>query len=245
MSKQIADGRFNLLSAIIVMPAFNEAGVIAAVIDEIKKYCNLPIMVVDDASTDNTAAVAEASGAIVVKLCVQLGAWGATQTGIRYALRHKYRFVISMDADGQHQASCLQKIARPVKIGDADVCIGTCIRRGSILRQLAWKMMRKTSGLSLEDLTSGFRVYNQSAMLELAGWRATLLEYQDIGVLLMLQSQGLKILDTEVDMLQRINGPSRVFRSWSLVGYYMCHTLLLGLTKRRSNIKSKVSAPPR
>ncbi len=69
--------------------------------------------------------------------------------------------------------------------------------------------------------------------MRLAGWRATLLDYQDIGVLLLLQSRGLRITDVDVDMRVRLNGPSRIFRSWLLVAYYMCHTLLLGLTKRK------------
>ena len=93
--------------------------------------------------------------------------------------------------------------------------------------------MKKASGLSLEDVTSGFRVYNRRAIRELARRRATLLDYQDIGVLLLLQSRGLKIVDVEVAMQPRRNGRSRVFHSWLMVTYYMCQTLLLGLTKRR------------
>ena len=94
-------------------------------------------------------------------------------------------------------------------------------------------MMKRASGLSLEDITSGFRVYNDQAIIELASWRATLLDYQDVGVLLLLQSKGLKIVDVKVKMQERQNGASRVFHSWLMVGYYMCQTLLLGLSKRR------------
>jgi glycosyltransferase involved in cell wall biosynthesis len=216
----------------IVMPAFNEGLVIGSVIKEINDICDLPILVVDDASTDDTVVRAEAAGATVISLPVQLGAWGATQTGLRYALRHHFEFVISMDADGQHEASCLLELAQPVLREEADVCIGACTSRGSPMRKFAWILMKKVSGLSMEDITSGLRVYNRRAIIELAGWRATLLEYQDIGVLLLLQSRGLRITDVEVGMRPRLNGPSRVFRSWLLVAYYMCHTLLLGLTKR-------------
>jgi hypothetical protein len=110
--------------------------------------------------------------------------------------------------------------------------IGACTRRGSLLRKIAWKMMRKTSGLRLEDLTSGFRVYDRVAIRRLSGWQATLLEYQDVGVLAMLKASGLRIMDVEVDMLPRRHGISRVFHSWASVIYYMSHTLLLGVTKR-------------
>jgi glycosyltransferase involved in cell wall biosynthesis len=225
--------RFNGETTIILIPAFNEGMVVGAVIKEIKAHCNLPIVVIDDASTDNTVDVAQNAGATVIPLPAQLGAWGAMQTGLRYAQRHGYTVAITMDADGQHEAASLKSLLAPVNEGMADVAIGACTRRGSLWRRIAWVMMKRTSGLSLEDITSGFRVYNQEAISELASWRATLLDYQDIGVLLLLQSRGLRIVDVKVTMQERQNGHSRVFHSWVVVTYYMCQTLLLGLSKRR------------
>ena len=232
MSKHAVDGRLTLPATTIVMPAFNEGLVIGSVIREIHELYDLPVLVVDDASTDDTVAIAEAAGATVISLPVQLGAWGATQTGLRYALRQHFEFVISMDADGQHEAGCLHELAQPVLRGEADVCIGACTSRGSPLRKFAWILMKKVSGLSLEEINSVLRVYNRRATIELAGWRANLLDYQDICLFLLLKSLGLRVSDMEVNMRPRLNGPSRVFRSWLLVAYYMCHTLLLGLTKR-------------
>jgi glycosyltransferase involved in cell wall biosynthesis len=220
-------------TTIILIPAFNESMVVGAVIKEIKAHCNLPIVVIDDASTDDTVDVAQNAGATVISLPAQLGAWGAMQTGLRYALRHGYTTAVTMDADGQHDATSLNDLLAPVHEGAADVSIGTCTRRGSLLRRIAWVMMKRASGLSLEDITSGFRVYNHKAIEVLASWRATLLDYQDIGVLLLLQSQGLRIVDVEVVMQERQNGRSRVFHSWVMVGYYMFQTLLLGLSKRK------------
>ncbi|MEP0201372.1 MAG: glycosyltransferase family 2 protein [Halioglobus sp.] len=219
-------------TTVILIPAFNEEDVIADVLGEIKAACDFPVIVIDDASTDNTIEIAEQVGATVISLPAQLGAWGATQTGLRYALRNGYETVITMDADGQHEAASLAAILQPVTTGAADVVIGACTQRGSGLRQVAWIMMKQTSGLRLEDITSGFRVYNRKAIRQLAGWRATLLDYQDIGVLLLLQSKGLKIVDVKVPMQPRRNGKSRVFHSWVMVVYYMCMTLLLGLSKR-------------
>lgn len=228
------DGRrLSLPDTVILIPAFNEAEIIADVIGEIRETCDFPIMVVDDASTDDTIASAQRAGATVIPLPSQLGAWGAMQTGLRYALRQGYNTAITMDADGQHEAASLSDLLAPVIEGVADVSIGACTRRGSLLRRIAWVMMKRTSGLSLEDITSGFRVYNSKAMRELASWRATLLDYQDIGVLLLLQSRGLKIVDVKVSMQDRKNGRSRIFHSWVMVGYYMCQTLLLGLSKRK------------
>ncbi len=224
---------FNGETTIILIPAFNESMVVGAVIKEIKAHCNLPIVVIDDASTDNTVAVAQNAGATVIPLPAQLGAWGAMQTGLRYALRHGYTTAVTMDADGQHAATSLNDLLAPVQEGVADVSIGTFTRRGSLLRRIAWVMMKRASGLSLEDITSGYRVYNYTAIEVLASWRATLLDYQDIGVLLLLQSQGLRIVDVKVVMQERQNGRSRVFHSWMMVGYYMLQTLLLGISKRK------------
>jgi glycosyltransferase involved in cell wall biosynthesis len=218
---------------VILIPAFNEGDVIADVVAEVRAACAFPVIVIDDASCDDTIARASQAGAEVIPLPAQLGAWGATQTGLRYALRRGYDVAITMDADGQHEAGSIAELARPVAQGVADVAIGACTERGSLLRRIAWVIMKKTSGLTLEDVTSGFRVYNRAAIRELASWRATLLDYQDIGVLLLLQSKGLRIVDVKVPMQPRRNGKSRVFHSWLMVIYYMSQTIILGLSKRR------------
>jgi glycosyltransferase involved in cell wall biosynthesis len=223
----------SLSSCAVIIPAHNESADVESVIRQIKSRYNFPIVVVDDASTDETASAARAAGANVIPLIVRLGAWGAIQTGLRHACAKGYEYVITMDADGQHEAESISKLIGPVLNGEADVSIGTCVRRGSVLRQIAWVVMKRISGLTLEDITSGFRFYNRAAMEILASRPATLLEYQDVGVLILLQNNGLRIRDVEVEMLPRRSGISRIFHSWSSVAYYMAHTLLLSVTKRR------------
>ena len=224
----------------ILIPAFNEDAVVGQVVQSIRKHVAFPVIVIDDASTDATREIAAAAGAIVIPLSDQLGAWGATQTGMRYALDHGFDIVLTMDADGQHEARWLHSLLEPILEGCADVSIGTCTERGSKMRRIAWVLMKATSGLSLEDLTSGFRAYNRTAMTTLAQWRATLLDYQDNGVLLLLESRGLRIQDVPVTMRERQAGASRVFYSWLMVVYYMLHTLLLGVTKRRVTRRRRI-----
>ena len=222
----------SLPHCIVIIPAHNESKDIANVINDIQRFSNFPVVVVDDASADDTILMARSAGATVVPLALQLGAWGATQTGLRYALKHGYHYAITMDADGQHLAESLSDMLLPIINQEADVTIGACTRRGSPMRKIAWTIMKKVSGLRLEDLTSGFRVYDRRAIRRLATWQATLLEYQDVGVLAMLQASGLRIKDVEVCMVPRLHGISRVFYSWRAVIYYMSYTLLLGFTKR-------------
>jgi glycosyltransferase involved in cell wall biosynthesis len=221
-----------LSNCVVIIPAHNEVKDIANVIRDIREYSDFPVVVVDDASSDGTAGEALSAGAVVVPLSLQLGAWLATQTGLRYALKHGYDYAISMDADGQHLARSLPALIQPIIDQEADVTIGACTQRGSFLRKIAWTLMKKASGLRLEDLTSGFRVYDRRAIRRLATWQATLLQYQDVGVLAMLNASGLRIKDVEVSMLPRKHGISRVFYSWTSVLYYMSYTLLLGFTKR-------------
>lgn len=225
----------------VVIPALNEAEAIAGVIDDIAALGVGEIIVVDDASTDNTRCIAEAKGATVLGLIEPLGSWGATQTGLRYAVRKGYAFVITLDADGQHNPADIPQLLAPLISGKANVAIGTCPERGSLLRRFAWQWIKSTSGVDLIDITSGFRAYDRLALRRVASWKATLLDYQDIGVILLLQRTHMFIQDVGVTMAQRVNGKSRIFHNWGIVAYYMAHTLLLGFCKR---IEIKKHSPP-
>ena len=86
-------------------------------------------------------------------------------------------------------------------------------------------------GLELEDITSGFRAYNPAAMIALASREASLLDYQDVGVLLILRRKGLRIVEAPVAMQPRAAGASRIFRSWWVVGKYMLQTSLLCIAR--------------
>jgi hypothetical protein len=81
------------------------------------------------------------------------------------------------------------------------------------------------------DLTSGFRCYNLAACEVLAAEEASLLDYQDIGVLL-LRHAGLAITEVPVEMYPRSSGPSRIFASWPRVARYMIESTLLGVYPR-------------
>lgn len=216
----------------VLIPAFNEEDSVGQVVRRVREFCDHPIYVIDDASTDNTRYEAEAAGARVIPLVSNLGAWGATQTGIRYAMKQGFDVAVSLDADGQHDPQQLANVIEPVTNGSAHVAIGAYPERGSRLRRVAWVVLRAVSGIRLEDLTSGYRAYGRKAIIELASWRATYLDFQDVGVLSLLLGRGLRVVDVRVTMDQRANGHSRIFHTWLMVAYYMCHTLLLGLTKR-------------
>lgn len=223
--------QLSILKPLIVIPARNESASILSVIQDIRSRTQIPIVVVDDHSQDNTFELARQSGVIALKLALPLGAWGATQTGIRYALQMGYTVAITMDADGQHESAYLSDIFEPLRQGCADVVIGACPQRASRARRTAWSFFRWISGFDLADLTSGFRSYNRAALEVLASPEATLLDYQDIGVLIMLSKANLKIIEVPVQMQARRNGASRIFMSWWSVGRYLAQTAILCLAR--------------
>jgi glycosyltransferase involved in cell wall biosynthesis len=214
---------------LVVIPALNEADCIGDVIAQARAYPGVHVLVIDDGSTDNTAAVALLHGASVVSAPLWQGAWGAIQTGIRYAVRNGYSGVVTMDADGQHEPGYLPQLIEASS--GADVVIAACPSRGSRMRHIAWSYFRFLTGFSFDDLTSGFRYYNARACRLLAKEEATLLDYQDIGVLLLLRRANLRIAEVSVAMNPRKSGASRVFSSWWTVGRYMAETSLLCLAR--------------
>jgi len=221
----------------IVIPAYNEQASICEVLEPLLKMTELDVIVVDDGSTDNTLElISSYPELIILPLAVNIGAWKAMQTGIRYCHLHNYQRVITFDADGQHLSDSISRLCIYQEMSGDDVVIGSCPERGSTSRHIAWKLFRVLSGIKVHDLTSGLRVYNRAAISILSTREASLLEYQDVGVLLMLKTFGLSFSEVSVDMNRRGDGISRIFYSWRAVAYYMAHTSLLCISKvRKSN----------
>ena len=225
-------------SVIILIPAKNEVQTVGKVIAEIKSKLSVTVLVIDDASTDDTINIARSVGATVLSLPFSLGAWGAIQTGLRYAAKHNFQIAITMDADGQHEADSLPILLDAIQ--QCDVVIGAYPQRGSLSRQVAWQIFRKLSGINLEDLTSGLRAYNKQAIKLLASKSAILLDYQDMGVLILLHTAGLRVIEVPTLMYPRSNGHSRIFNSWWAVGKYMLCTGILCLAHGNYGKKCRI-----
>lgn len=219
------------------MPAMNESSTIADIVSDVITM-GYSIVVVDDASTDTTADEAKKAGAIVLSMINNLGAWKATQAGLRYAKKLGFKAVVTMDADGQHNANNINLLVEQYKIG-ADVVIGNCTERGSKGRHIAWHFFKRINRLDVSDITSGFRLYNENALNCLVSREATMLEYQCIGVLIMMRNMRLTIVEAAVPMNKRETGISRIFHSWLAVSYYLAYSGLLSFTKAFPTNKKK------
>lgn len=221
---------------LVVIPARNEEKTVAGVVATLRDAYPWQVLVVSDASTDRTAQEARAAGALVLAPPIHLGAWGAVQSGIRYAMRKGYDVVITMDADGQHDAATLESVLRPVREGRADVSIGSCVNRASPARRLAWSFFRRITRLPVSDLTSGLRAYSKRVFHMAVSREATMLDFQDVGVLVMLRASGMRVAEVPVPMTRRRSGKSRVFSSWGRVFDYLMQTAILAVAKKFQRI---------
>lgn len=163
---------------LIILPAWNEADGLPAVLGEIKRRLpQVDTVVVDDGSGDRTAEVAAAAGSAVARLPFNLGVGGAMRLGYRYALEHGYDVAVQVDADGQHDPSYVPALIE--RLGTVDLVIGArfCgegdyrVRgpRRWAMGLLSWALSR-LAGTRLTDTTSGFRACNRPMIEFFARW---------------------------------------------------------------------------
>lgn len=114
------------MKTLIVMPACNEEQNISDVIEEIKRDLpHIDLLVINDASTDETQEIVEKNKVKCISLPFNLGYSLAVQTGIKYADKHGYDYVIQMDADGQHIPSEAKKLLDYMVQHQPDIVIGS------------------------------------------------------------------------------------------------------------------------
>lgn len=207
------------MQTIVVIPARDEEATIAEIVERTRAQ-GYPVLVVDDASGDATGAKAANAGAEVLRLELNRGNLGAIQAGLARGLELGYQWLITLDADGQHAPEDIPALVKAIR-GRSSVVIGSCTERGSRMRHIAWRFLRLVSGLKIDDLTSGFKVYPRQAALRLSRYQTSLLSYQDIPVLLRLKAAGFHLLEVKVFMPPRRSGISRVFSSWNKAFSYM------------------------
>jgi len=228
-----------LAEVMAVIPAFNEEASIGVVVSAVRSIGITEVTVVDDCSTDSTAVVASQAGAKVLSLADNGGAWLATQAGLRFALERGFKQAVTLDADGQHFASLIPDLLSPISEGIANTVVGACQERGNRRRHLAWAWLRTLSGVGVGDITSGMRAYDKQSLDILTSRVASFINYQDVGLLLLLRSAGLSITEVSVEMAPRSEGKSKIFDSWLSVASYLWYSTMLSITKRSFRFPEK------
>jgi glycosyltransferase involved in cell wall biosynthesis len=218
---------------IAVVPAFNESEAVGRVVDEIRAFdSTFDVVVVDDASTDDTAAVAAAHGATVLRLPFNVGIGGAVQTGFRYALVEGYDTAVRLDGDGQHDASELPKLVAPLERGEADFVIGSRFvdqggsYRPPFSRRVGIRVFARLVSLlgrqRVTDTTSGFVALDRAG-IELFAHEYPH-DYPEVEATLVALRSGLRLAQVQVDMRERETGSSSITFVRSL--YYIVKVTL-------------------
>ncbi|MGZ4548160.1 MAG: glycosyltransferase family 2 protein [Blastococcus sp.] len=154
----------------MVVPLYNEATVIADVVRGIREAFP-QVVCVDDGSSDGSAVAARKGGAVVVQHPVNLGQGAALQTGIAYALRDpEMKYIVTFDADGQHQVSDAVAMIEKLRTGTADVVFGSRFldsrtkpgRAKRTLLRAAVVYTNLTTKMRLTDAHNGLRAMSRA-----------------------------------------------------------------------------------
>jgi len=156
-------------SVCVVIPAFNEEQTIAEVIFDLRKNDLKNILVVDDGSTDKTAAIAKKSGAVVLEHFKNCGVGAATKTGFAWGMKQGFDFFGTIDADSQHEAKDLKRVLQECKTYKC-VFGSRFLEKNKIpvLRRLQNKVANLVTGLLFgvwtTDSQSGLRAFSREVV---------------------------------------------------------------------------------
>jgi glycosyltransferase involved in cell wall biosynthesis len=210
------------MKLVIQIPCFNEAETLPATLAELPRQVNgfdaVEVLVIDDGSTDRTAAVARAHGAEhVIRLPGHRGLARAFMAGLLAAVELGADVIVNTDADNQYRADCIPDLVRPVLDDRADVAIGARpiaeVRHFSPAKRLlqragSWAI-RRLAGVDVRDAPSGFRAFSRNAALRLNVFGSFTYTVETI---IQASLSNLRIVSVPIG----VNGPtrpSRLFRS--------------------------------
>lgn len=206
------------LRVLVVIPAYNEADNVGAVVGLVR--ASVPyadVLVVDDGSTDETAEHARAAGAAVARLPFNLGVGGAMRTGFRHAVRRGYDVVVQVDGDGQHDPAFIPDLLN--RLDSADIVIGARFAGTGDYRVRGprrWAMstlavgMSSLTGTTLADATSGFRATGPRGIRVFAQHYPSEYLGDTVETLVIARKCGLRVEQVPVAMHPRAAGrPSR------------------------------------
>lgn len=192
--------------ACVVVPAYNEEANLEKTLRELKEHA-IRIIVVDDGSQDDTCSKAKAQGVICLRLAVNQGYGAALQTGVRWAAeRLDEPFIVTFDADGQHDPAYINELLDPLRSGGADYVIGSRILSGDLSsirgarlfgsRVLSF-LTGAATGRPITDPTSGFLAFSRGVARIITSPYFPH-DYPDADFLILLSRMGFRISEAPV-----------------------------------------------
>jgi polyprenyl-phospho-N-acetylgalactosaminyl synthase len=191
----------------VVMPVYNEAAVVASVI-ELTRRTFPNVACVDDGSSDGSAEQIRTAGAHLIRHPVNLGQGAALQTGITYALSQPdVKYVVTMDSDGQHRPEDAAAMVEVARSGAADVVLGSRFLNGGVgVPRAKRAVLRVVAALSpasrrmgLTDAHNGLRVLTAAAAQQLR-IRTNGMEHAS-EIVAFLAASGLRVVEVPVTIL--------------------------------------------
>jgi glycosyltransferase involved in cell wall biosynthesis len=179
---------------IALIPAYNEANHIRNVVERTCKY--LPVVVIDDGSSDGSAAAAALAGAKVIAHPVNRGKGAALNTGFDYAVSRDAAAAVTLDADGQHDPDEIPLFLDAFRAGQGDIIVGRrSFGQMPLVRQAAnrtgnW-LLGMAMGQAVPDNQSGYRLLDRDVLRSI---RPTSTRFEaEVEILLRAQLAGYRI----------------------------------------------------
>lgn len=211
---------------LIIIPAYNEEKNIEPLLEQLTEpeiSSLADVLVVNDASTDGTKEIVKKHGLAVVSHVYNLGYGSGLQSGYKYAVRRGYRYVIQMDADGQHDACNVSVLYKALISGDnggnmPDIVIGSRFMEGSspykisavkkfAISMFKW-MIYMGTGKRYTDPTSGLQGLSRRAVEYYARYGNFDDRYPDANMIMQMTLLGFRLLEVPAVMHYRKEGVS-------------------------------------
>lgn len=196
-----------------LIPAHNEAPSLRAVVTDLRTHHpRADILVVNDGSTDETAAILRDLDVKWLYWPERRGVGSALRAGLRYAARQGYDIVVRLDADGQHDSSEIDRLLIPVTTGSADVVLGSRFSSsnrsrhpGPIHRSLG-ALLSMITRRAVTDPTSGFWALGPRSVTLLAEHLPD--GYPEPELHLFLSRNAMRVVEVDVQWRARLHGRS-------------------------------------
>ena len=228
---------------LIIIPTYNEGLIIEEVISEINTiFKKVDILVIDAYSSDETYNQVKKHGVNIIQIDKIFGIGLAIETGILYAYKNEYDFLVRIDGDGQHSPSDVKDLLEFANNNETDLVIGSRFLDKSdynpnYLRLYGIRLLRKLIKVlyktEVTDCTSGCQVVSKKLIKELIN--DEFFEYSEVGIICKTSSLGMSIKERFINMKERKTGSSSFNFKNSFI--YMFKNILILLSS--INIKFK------
>ncbi|HEX2393558.1 MAG TPA: glycosyltransferase family 2 protein [Solirubrobacterales bacterium] len=201
----------------ILIPAYNEAENIAHVLDRIPgEVCGHPtqVLVVDDGSRDGTGDVAAAHGALVARHVTNRGGGGALRTGYRLMVESGAEVVVTLDADGQHLPSEMERLVKPILDGEVEVAHGSRVLghadRNHFARELGIvffnRLVSAITRTHVTDCSNGYRAVRTRVLPQLVLRQE---QFHTSEFMIEAIKRGIPAKEVPITVEQRLHGHSK------------------------------------